>query len=80
MHVASRWFWRLVALLIIGMVILVVIGRQTIGGIDRLRPTIQSFIAENTGVEVTLGQLRGEWPRLVPILEVDHVEVITEDT
>ena len=80
MHVVNRWLWRLVALLIIGMVILVVIGRQTIGGIDRLRPTIESFIAENTGVEVTLGQLRGEWPRLVPILEVDQIEVIAEDT
>ena len=79
MHIASRWFWRLIALLIIGMVILIVIGRQTIGGIDQLRPSLQTFITENTGMEATLGQLRGEWPRLVPILEVDKVEIITED-
>ena len=79
MHIANRWFWRLLALLIIGMVILIVIGRQTIGGIDQLRPTLQTFIADSTGMEATLGQLRGEWPRLVPILEVDKVEIITED-
>ncbi|MGB2380836.1 MAG: YhdP family protein [Porticoccaceae bacterium] len=80
MHIANRWFWRLIALLIIGMVILIVIGRQTIGGIDQLRPTLQTLIAENIDMEVRLGPLRGEWPRLVPILEVDKVEVITEDT
>ena len=79
MHIASRWFWRLVALLIIGTVILIVIGRQTIGGIDQLRPSLQALIAENTGMEVTLGPLRGEWPRLVPIVEIDKVEIITED-
>ena len=51
MHIANRWFWRLLALLIIGMVILIVIGRQTIGGIDQLRPTLQTFIADSTGMK-----------------------------
>ena len=33
----SRWLWLSAAMLIIGTVILVVIGRQTISSVDELR-------------------------------------------
>ena len=36
--VISRWLWLTAAMLIIGTVILVVIGRQTISSVDELRP------------------------------------------
>ena len=76
---ASLWFWRFAALLIIGTVILLVIGRQTIGSIDQLRPTLQSIITDSSGLQVNLGRLQGEWPRLVPILDVVAVEVIADN-
>ena len=76
---ASLWFWRLAALLIIGTVILLVIGRQTIGSIDQLRPTLQSIITDSSGLQINLGKLQGEWPRLVPILDVEAVEVIADN-
>ena len=76
---ASLWFWRFAALLIIGTVILLVIGRQTIGSIDQLRPTLQSIITDSSGLQVNLGRLQGEWPRLVPILDVEAVEVIADN-
>lgn len=71
-----RWLWLTVALLIIGTVILVVIGRQTIANLDQVREPLQRLIAEQTGLQVELGELRGEWPRLVPIIEVDNVAII----
>ena len=58
----------MVALLIIGMVILIFLGRQTIGQIDQIRPSIQSFIGSNTGLEVNLGSLSGSGPNLFQLL------------
>ena len=41
-----RWLWLSLALLIIGMVILVVIGRQTITGVDQFRADIEHIIQD----------------------------------
>ena len=71
-----QWLGLMVALLIIGMVILIFLGRQTIGQIDQIRPSIQSFIGSNTGLKVNLGSLSGEWPQLVPIIDFEGVEFI----
>ena len=70
-----RWLWLCLALLIIGTVILVVIGRQTIAYVDQVREPIEQFLAEQIGQQVDLGKLSGEWPRLVPIIEIDHASI-----
>jgi uncharacterized protein YhdP len=76
---SMRWLWLFVALLIIGTVILVVIGRQTIAYVDQVREPIEQFLTEQIGLQVDLGELRGEWPRLVPIIEVDHASIFASD-
>lgn len=76
---AMRWLWLTLALLIIGMVILVVIGRQTIAGVDNFRVDIQQIIENQTGLRVELGELNGEWPRLVPILDIERAAIFAED-
>lgn len=77
--IIGRWLWLSAAMLIIGTVIFVVIGRQTITNVDQLRPVLQKIISDSTGVEVRLGELRGKWPRLVPIIDIDKIEIITDD-
>ena len=72
----TQWLGLVAALLIIGMVIIIFLGRQTIGQLDELRPTIQSFIESNTGFKVSLGTLSGEWPQLIPIIDIQSVELI----
>ena len=79
LKLVGRWFWLTSALLIIGTVILVVLGRQTIGSVDQMRPTLQALIKDSTGMQVRLGELQGEWPRLVPILDIEKIEILTED-
>ena len=74
--VMTQWLGLIAALLIIGMVVLIFLGRQTIGQLDELRPSIQSFIASNTGFQVNLGTLSGEWPHLIPIIDIQSVELI----
>lgn len=74
----SRWLWLSAAMLIIGTVILVVIGRQTISSVDQLRPAIQQLISDNIGMQVRLGELQGEWPRLIPIIDIEKIEIISE--
>ena len=56
--------------LVIGTIILVLIGRQTVAHVDDLRGNIENFLVDNIGLQVELGQLAGEWPRLVPIIDV----------
>ncbi len=75
---ALHWLWLTLALLIIGMVILVVIGRQTIASIDSFRSDIQEIIQDQTGLRFELGELNGEWPRLVPIIDVQHAEIFAD--
>lgn len=75
----SRWFWLTAALLVIGTVIFVVVGRQTIANVDKLRPTVQTFISDRIGMQVELGELQGEWPRLVPVLDIEKIRVIADD-
>ena len=70
-----RWLWLTLALLIIGTVILVVIGRQTITYVDKVREPAEQFLGEQIGLQVELGELRGEWPRLVPIIEIDQLSI-----
>jgi uncharacterized protein (TIGR02099 family) len=70
-----RWLWLTLSLLIIGTVILVVIGRQTIAYVDKVREPVEQFLAEQIGLQVELGELRGEWPRLVPIIEIDRLSI-----
>ena len=72
---SMRWLWLTLALLIIGTVILVVIGRQTIAYVDKVREPVEQFLAEQTGLQIELGELRGEWPRLVPIIEIDNLSI-----
>jgi uncharacterized protein (TIGR02099 family) len=72
---SMRWLWLTLALLIIGTVILVVIGRQTIAYVDSVREPVEQFLAEQIGLQVDLGEMRGEWPRLVPIIEVDRLSI-----
>jgi len=72
----ARWLLVTGVSLIIGVVILVLVGRQTISQVDSLRPDIEKLLSDNIGLEVSLGQLSGEWPRLVPILEVASVPLL----
>ena len=69
------WLWLTAALLIIGTVILVVIGRQIIPRIDELRVAIETAISDSVGMDTQLGELRGDWPGLIPIVEVAHIEI-----
>ena len=74
-----RWLGLALSLLIIGMVILVFVGRQTIEQLDEIRPSIASFITSSTGFQVKLGTLKGEWPQLIPVIDAETFELIDSD-
>ena len=75
----GRRLWLTAALLVIGTVILVVVGRQIIPRVDELRHTIETVISNSVGMEAQLGGLRGEWPGLTPIIEVKSLEISAPD-
>mgnify|MGYP000007265150 FL=1 len=74
-----RWLWLTAALLIIGTVLLVVLGRQSIASLDNFRTDIKQFIQTQTGLTVALGELKGDWPQLTPVISVDRTEIFAND-
>ena len=76
LNVFVRWLWLSTALLIIGTAILVVLGRLSISEIDQLRPDIVAFISEQIGLQVDIDQIRGEWPGMIPVIEIDRLEIL----
>lgn len=73
--ILTRGLGAAVVVVIVATVMLILMGRQTIGELDRYRSDIQLLIASNIGMEVDLGELRGEWPRLVPIVEIANLAI-----
>ena len=78
MAMAGRIFLVGTVSLVVGTIILVLIGRQTVAQVDELRGDIENFLVDNIGLQVELGQLTGEWPRLVPIIDVATL-ILKED-
>ena len=76
---SGRILWLLIALAIIGVAILVTLGRLSIAEIDRLRPDVQNLISERLGLQVQLGELSGQWPGLLPELEVSSLRILATD-
>lgn len=77
--IVLNWLSLIVAFIIVSAAIAILLGRQSIDELDKLRPEIQSFIASSTGMQVNLGELNGQWPRLVPALDVESFEMIGSD-
>ena len=74
-----HWLWVSTVALTVVLTIGILVGRQAIGELDRLRPNIQSFITSNTGMEVTLGKLSGDWSRLIPTIDIASFEITDSD-
>ena len=75
----SYWLWVFAVAVIVLLAVGILVGRQAIGDLDRLRPTAQSFIASNTGMEVNLGELSGDWSGLMPTIDVASFEITDSD-
>ena len=75
----SQWLFRSIALLMLGILIAFFISKQMISQIDKFRSKIESVLSENSGMEVLLGPISGEWPRSVPIMEFSTLEIIDSD-
>ena len=63
----------------LGILIAVFISKQTISQVDKFRSKIESVLSENSGMEVSLGPISGEWPRSVPIMEFSTLEIVDSD-
>ena len=75
----SQWLFWSTAILMLGTLIAFFIGKQTISQIDKFRSNIESLLSQNSGMEVSLGQINGKWPRSLPIMEVSSIEIFDSD-
>jgi len=75
----ARGFGLAAILLIIGMVVTIFIGRQSIGQLDQLRPALKTLISSSTGMQVELSSISGEWPALLPVIQLQAVDLLDID-
>ncbi len=62
----TRRILLLSAFLVIGLALLVSIGRETIDDLDRYRPKINFYASEMLGLNLESRQLEGEWHQFTP--------------
>ena len=75
----ARGFGLAAILLVIGMIVIIFIGRQSIGQIDELRPALKTLLTSTTGMQVELNAISGEWPELLPVVELQSVDLLDID-
>ncbi len=75
----ARWFGLVAIMMVVGMIIIIFIGRQSIGQLDQLRPALKTLISSSTGMQVELSPISGEWPALLPVIELQAVDLIDID-
>jgi uncharacterized protein (TIGR02099 family) len=74
-----RGFGLAAILLVIGMIVIIFIGRQSIGQLDQLRPALKTLISSSTGMQVELSPISGEWPALLPVIQLQALDLIDID-
>jgi uncharacterized protein (TIGR02099 family) len=75
----ARWFGLVTIMLVVGMIIIVFIGRQSIGQLDQLRPALKTLISSSTAMQVQLSPISGEWTELLPVIQLQAVDLIDID-
>jgi len=72
----AGWSLKLVLMLLVLVTAGLTMGRLLMPMMPQQRAFIESELADLLGAEVRLGNLRGEWFRLGPIIEIDNLEII----
>lgn len=67
------------SLMVCVVVVLFLVARQSIANVDNLRGDIELLLSETIGLPVTLGPLAGEWPRLLPVIDISNVIIRDAD-
>ena len=75
-----KWLWYSLAALIIGIAVLVSIGRLLLPQAYRLKPTFEQYLAQRTGAKVRVGEIRGVWRGFGPELRVRDIELLAPNT
>ena len=79
LNITVRALFLSVSLLVCVAVVLFLVGRQSISKVDNLRGNIESVLSETIGLTVTLGPLKGDWPRLLPVIDFSSVVINDAD-
>src|SRR3990167_6423324 len=75
-----KWLWYSVAALIIGVAVLVSIGRLLLPQAYQLKPQFEQYLADRTGATVRIREVHGAWRGYGPELRVLGIELLAPDT
>ncbi|MCP4272470.1 MAG: TIGR02099 family protein [Gammaproteobacteria bacterium] len=65
--------WQLLAALVILFAVLVTIARYSMPYLNDNRDTIESLITDNTGIEISIDNLKGSWEASGPVLTINDI-------
>lgn len=75
-----RGLWVLLATAVIGSAVLITLTREGLPHIEKLVPSLQEFVLNNTGIEMRVEGIRGEWPGLSPEVRIDTLRFLEPGT
>jgi len=65
--------WQLLAALVILFAVLVTVARYSMPYLNDNRGTIESLITDNTGIEISINNLKGSWEASGPVLTINDI-------
>lgn len=69
--------WQFLAAMVILFAVLVTIARYSMPYLNDKRENIESLISEKTGIEVSIGNLKGSWEASGPVLDINDITLGT---
>jgi uncharacterized protein YhdP len=74
-YILVKRFWGLCALLLIGLAVIVIVGRELAPQVTHYRENLEAYLSEAMGVQVSIGTITANWEGLSPELEFRRVTV-----
>lgn len=69
-----KWFWYTLAALIIGIAVLVSLGRLLMPTLDTMAPRFERYLEKKTGAEVSISEVKGAWRGFGPEVTVEGID------
>ncbi len=73
------WLFNGVAVIVIGLAVLVGIGRLFLPYVEVLKPDLEQRLSAQWDADVRIGSIEATWPGLMPSLQINHVTVSQVD-
>ncbi len=78
--IALNKCWQFIAIVLIVFAVLVTLARYMMPNINDYRSSIENVIAEQSGLEISIGKIEGSWDSVSPVFELNNIQIRSPST